>query len=307
MENKNRIGTACLFCSSSLLICLGSNPDFLNIQVYTCKSCHAIFSTPVPNDNELALLYEKEYRSIRKEKPDEKYLSLMDKRALAQKKIIEPYIKKSNAYLDIGSGAGCLLSQFADKFESVEGYEPDKIMYNTSLLRGKDNMAIHNSMCVISSLPNDHYDLITLSHVLEHIPRPQQFLSELITKLSDVGVLFIEVPNDDETTVKEMIAMNVKGLMHLNFFNKKSFMNIFDGIGQVLHIHEYGASKTLFRVAPPNTRSFKRFIVWKVYKMFPRLSKRIGIPNVTSSFEVAKHFESENKTGIYLRIILSKM
>lgn len=44
---------------------------------------------------------------------------------------------------------------------------------------------------------NEKYDLFILSHVLEHISYPSQFLETLSNHLSDKGVLYIEVPSLD--------------------------------------------------------------------------------------------------------------
>ena len=44
---------------------------------------------------------------------------------------------------------------------------------------------------------NDKYDLIILSHVLEHIVEPTEFLKKVIQFLSDDGLIYIEVPSVD--------------------------------------------------------------------------------------------------------------
>ena len=44
-------------------------------------------------------------------------------------------------------------------------------------------------------LPNDHYDVIFCSHVLEHVSQPQQVLEKLVPKLRPGGAIYVEVPS----------------------------------------------------------------------------------------------------------------
>jgi 2-polyprenyl-3-methyl-5-hydroxy-6-metoxy-1,4-benzoquinol methylase len=67
------------------------------------------------------------------------------------------------------------------------------------------------------------FDLITMSHVLEHVPHPRAFLEQLSTlHLTKAGCLFIEVPNDPAWWVNIQIANAFEGLAHVNFFTPSS-------------------------------------------------------------------------------------
>lgn len=46
-------------------------------------------------------------------------------------------------------------------------------------------------------IPSNYFDLIVISHVLEHTNDPKRFLNELSSNLKDVGFMFIEVPCQD--------------------------------------------------------------------------------------------------------------
>lgn len=54
----------------------------------------------------------------------------------------------------------------------------------------------------IDDIPESSIDVITLFHVLEHIPDPLPILTQLYSKLTDGGIIILEVPNADDALVK---------------------------------------------------------------------------------------------------------
>jgi len=48
----------------------------------------------------------------------------------------------------------------------------------------------------INDLPNNYYDLILLSHVIEHINNGEQVIKKLIPKLAFDGIIYIETPSE---------------------------------------------------------------------------------------------------------------
>ncbi|HKK15192.1 MAG TPA: class I SAM-dependent methyltransferase, partial [Gammaproteobacteria bacterium] len=47
----------------------------------------------------------------------------------------------------------------------------------------------------VKKIPDSTYDVITLYHVLEHLPHPQHVIPELYRSLEEGGLLVVEVPN----------------------------------------------------------------------------------------------------------------
>lgn len=304
MENNSKIDHRCIFCDSQYPRPLGINPDFTSSGIFFCKNCKSIYTYPVPTTADLSRLYEKQYRQIRKEEPDHKYLSTMDERATAQFEVIQPFVKERRRYLEIGCGAGSLVKMFEDSFSLLEAYEPDSIMFEVASKRTKDNVKVFNCVCDVDSLTDNCYDLVTLSHVFEHLPDPVLFLKKLVDKLSIDGVIFIEVPNENLSTVSEIIATKRIGLMHLNFFNRHSFLNVFGKVGEVIQIQEYGLSNRLMRITPPNPNHLYRYIYWRIFRLSPPLFRRIGMIDIKSHTEMLAHFSKKNNNGVHLRIII---
>ena len=110
-----------------------------------------------------------------------------------------PYViglvpEKAKLILDIGCGAGD-----TGEILTGQGYTVDGITLSEEekQVAGKvlRNVYVHN---VEQGLPNtitDKYDVIILSHVLEHICYPQRLLKDIRDRLSPDGILIIALPN----------------------------------------------------------------------------------------------------------------
>ncbi|MGQ9769637.1 MAG: class I SAM-dependent methyltransferase [Thermogutta sp.] len=68
-------------------------------------------------------------------------------------------------------------------------------------------------------IPNDNYDIIFCSHVLEHVTQPQAVLERLIPKLRAGGAIYIEVPSSRSLRLPKARNgwMGIRGC--LNFFD----------------------------------------------------------------------------------------
>jgi 2-polyprenyl-3-methyl-5-hydroxy-6-metoxy-1,4-benzoquinol methylase len=93
--------------------------------------------------------------------------------------------------LDYGCGTGDFLAYAKKKNTKVFGIEPnEKALKIAQEKAGKDTISNHT----IFEL-EEKFDVITLWHVLEHIPDLYAFLDEVGDKLNSKGELLIAVPN----------------------------------------------------------------------------------------------------------------
>lgn len=161
-----------------------------------CCECNLIFLNPPITDKEIKKLYkDKNYWAISEYKN-------FSQKTLAKKreenygflyKIIFNKIKKRGVILDMGMGNGLFLSKFKEKGWKVIGTEISSI----PLRFAKERFGIQGRMgdFLNLSFPKKYFDVICITNVLEHIPKPVNTLKKIYSCLKDEGYLFITVPN----------------------------------------------------------------------------------------------------------------
>jgi len=106
------------------------------------------------------------------------------------------YLNEDSKIIDVGFGNGGLFKSFLSNGvteKQLYGIDPSPIsqtiaksVYNiNSFLGGIDDLKKYN----------EKFDLITLSHVVEHLLNPRDQMNSLLESLSPDGKIYIEVPN----------------------------------------------------------------------------------------------------------------
>ena len=136
-------------------------------------------------------------------------------------------IPQNAKVLDYGCGTGGFLNYLSTKKYKTVGVETNSQARNQCKQKGIN---------VVSSwekLPNNEYDLITLWHVLEHIPDLEQCLRSIQTQLKKRGTLLIAVPNlnsfDAVYYEKYWAAFDVP--RHLWHFSKQGMKKLVEPFG----------------------------------------------------------------------------
>ena len=131
-----------------------------------------------------------------------------------------------NTILEIGVGAGQSILWFENEGFQVTGIEPDGrnvSMINRVLKRGR---VVESSVEEFSS--DKVFDVIWMSHVLEHLIEPGDFIKKIKNNLKKNGIFFIEVPNCEyEPMLKNSIEKNP----HLFHFTKKALIKLVENAG----------------------------------------------------------------------------
>lgn len=159
-------------------------------DVYQCDECSLYFINS-PTDEEINSLYKNEYHNNIKNKLFETAKSKMRyARSLSQFNFIKQTIDlKDKDICEIGAFDGLLLSLFKKNNNNVFGYElnDDARVY----AQKKYNIDLKENFLESKS----KYDIIILSHVIEHFKEPKEILIKIKSMLKKEGFIYIEVPN----------------------------------------------------------------------------------------------------------------
>ncbi|PVW15372.1 methyltransferase [Marixanthomonas spongiae] len=129
----------------------------------------------------------------------------------------------SGSLLDIGAGTGEFLKKASEKGWEIYGAEPNKKARTISEEKG---ITLKESF---TEFAGQKFDVITLWHVLEHIPKLHEAITQIEQLLKPGGILLIAVPNYksyDAKHYKEFwAAYDVP--RHLWHFSKVSMAKLF--------------------------------------------------------------------------------
>ncbi len=170
-----------------------------------CTACGLVYQSPRLAEAELESFYERDYRQLYQgsERPTAKDLAVQEKRADSLLAFYRPFAGDRPAlgqdgrimrHLDIGCSAGVLLKRFEGQLGTHPvGVEPGSAYREYARQRG---LTIYDSLHELQEASERPFDLVSLIHVLEHLPDPAGYLVQLReTYLSDSANLLLEVPN----------------------------------------------------------------------------------------------------------------
>lgn len=222
MELENL--TACPVCQSS------SFTPYLQVKDYTvskdtfkivrCQQCQFLFTNPRPFAQNLGSYYKSD-DYISHTNQSHNPVHLVYKLARTQTlKWKYNLIKKFNpaTLLDYGCGTGHFLNYCASKGMQASGFEPDAPARTIAAAKGVPVLPSTQQV-------NKQWDVITLWHVLEHIPDVNRVMDWLYKHITTHGKLIVALPNPESYDARHFkqywAAYDVP--RHLSHFTKKTF------------------------------------------------------------------------------------
>jgi len=167
-----------------------------DVNKRVCLDCGMVYQSPRMTEAETAAFYTDEYRLLQEGStdPTARNVTIQNARASSLYNFIKPVLHAISRHLDVGCSMGILLQHFQDAYHNQSvGVEPGEAHRIHARNQG---LAIYATLADLEKAGEARFDLVSMSHVLEHFPDPVGFLSHLReTLLIPDGWLLLEVPN----------------------------------------------------------------------------------------------------------------
>lgn len=180
-----------------------------------CDDCGLMFTNPMPTEMELAVYYRTQYRldyQLSLGKPGQRHVRKKVREAVQRHAVLDPYLGgRKVRMLDFGCGSGELVRHFALEGHSATGLEPGSgyAQHAVDMAPTAGTFRIDNAPWQTVGYPAASFDLVTMLHVLEHLPQPVAALAAVHRWLTPGGLLHVEVPN--------MQGYDLKGFERFHF------------------------------------------------------------------------------------------
>lgn len=122
------------------------------------------------------------------------------------------------------------------------------------------------------------YDLLLISHVMEHVYDLNNFLDKIKVNMNSNGIVYIEVPNSERYNLMHYdVPLQEINIEHINFFSKHSLAKLMvlnnftpilieDGSFEIKQNTEYHVIRAMFRLNTVNS-GFDKYLIDGQHKL----------------------------------------
>lgn len=201
---------------------------FRGLEIYWNWSRLVGYAEPQPSLEALGEFYRNEYRQVMGKRTGlDHYRSSPNYRAQARSQVgwVREHIGPKGQWLDVGAGYGLLASEVRETLPEwqVAALEADVATHSTLHELGR-LLSDEGAFWDPGQPPVGSFDVISLSHVLEHLRDPWAALCRCREHLHPGGLMMVEVPNDD---LAELVRSDRSSdLPHLWFFSESGLVGL---------------------------------------------------------------------------------
>lgn len=187
---------ACPLCASADHEIVGvRDRDGAALTSALCRSCGHVYTVPRPTAQDLSAYYARRYRQDYKAvaAPKPKHVWRAGQRAAERLAQLLDQARPPAAVLDVGAGGGEFVYLARRAGFAARGIEP----HQGYAVHARDRLGVDVAAADFQSadVAPESCDVVTLHHVLEHLPDPPAALARLRGWLKPAGLLVVEVPN----------------------------------------------------------------------------------------------------------------
>lgn len=274
----------CIICDNEQLENF-ANTSYMKLPIKYCKKCNTYITGSSEEEvrERSKEIYSKEYWDGRFAELaiESNYTDIHSqgkyRQWISQEAYCSQYLKEKSKMLEIGSGPGQTLYWFNQKGLDITGLEPDE--RNVKMI----NQKFQKEVCHVGFAEEieikEKFDIIWISHVFEHLFRPDIFLTKCLNHLNEKGIIFIEVPNCVNT---EILSSSIEKQPSTFHFSQESLIQLAKKCGYKVIRSDIFRSATKYEGG--TNKIMKKFGI-KKYPYYPKII-------------------SDSKKGTDIRIIL---
>lgn len=222
-ERNNGQGPSCMLCGAVQFRPFLRQGDFSYLR---CERCNLVFLHPQPRRSELV----NAYRGAESDPvdpttdPTGEEAVYFDRFSEALGRI-ESRIPGRGRILDIGCAWGFFLAVCRARGWEAFGVDPSETQARYA--RERFGLPVHAGFLSDARFPSAQFDVVTLWHVLEHIPDPLRELHEIRRIMKEGGLLVLSVPTPQ--SARQYLSDAVP--LHLFYFNEQTLTLLLERAG----------------------------------------------------------------------------
>ncbi len=159
-----------------------------NFRIVRCPHCGLIYMNPRP-------VWDKQHEIYTNQDYSRGYIAKKESKRRRARKILRGIVryKKSGRFLDVGCSAGFILEAARAQGFDTYGIEisPAGIKHAKEELK----LNVFPGFLEDAHYPDAYFDVITMYHVIEHVPDPLKIFKEIRRVIKPDGLLEVWTPN----------------------------------------------------------------------------------------------------------------
>jgi 2-polyprenyl-3-methyl-5-hydroxy-6-metoxy-1,4-benzoquinol methylase len=224
---------SCPICSSSKIQFFLETKDYTvsnkNFTIKRCNECEFCFTSPQPSLKNLASYYKSNdyisHSDSKKGVVNQLYHVVRNFTLKSKYNLVKKYSSPKDLVVDYGAGTGAFVNYLYKNKINVLGFEPDadarSVAFNKYQIKLKSIEDFEQNYA-------GKIKVITLWHVLEHVPSLDEFIEIAAQNLQDNGIMIIALPNRNSYDAKhyqeQWAAYDVP--RHLWHFRKEDIVEL---------------------------------------------------------------------------------
>ena len=215
-------------------------PAFPETMIVRCRLCGLGQLSPLPSEAEVSAIYESAAYAGAYDEAGEQFVVNAEDAAETLRprfETLQRLLPQPGTILDVGASRGYFLAEARKRGWEIAGVEAGRDAIDFA--KAELGVEIQAGTIETAVLPENEFDCVHLSHVLEHLRDPRRAVERIRRLMRPGGVLVVEVPNEfgdlftrcRQWFLRRPPAANLVPSTHLFFFTLGALRRLLSDAG----------------------------------------------------------------------------